>query len=264
MLADWNPIAFSIGPLEVRWYGIMMALSFLFGIWYLVRRGVGRGLNEDALFNLGLLVMVAGIVGARLGFVLANYPEWFVQDPLQILKIWEGGLAWHGGLLGGGLAGWWYIRRQRMDFSLIADLAVPGLALGYALIRVANIANQEVLGRMTDFAFGRWPAQPIASVICLILFARYFYAEAKKPPAGYQFWSYIFYQQLGRGLVEETVRDNPLIWIGYVVPHWGLGFFTIVQLLTPPIMLLAYLMMRWSRKRAAAALRLRPALNPDD
>lgn len=249
ILINWNPVAFQVGPLAVRWYGIFMALSFLFGVWYLIRKGTDRGLDEDTLFNLAILAIVAGIAGARLMFVLANYPQWFVQNPLEIVKIWEGGLAWHGGLLGGGLVGWWYAWRRKVDFNVLADLAVPGLAFGYALVRIANIANQEVLGRVTDFAFGRWPAQLAGSMIGLILLGRYFYVEAKRPPAGYQFWSFVFYHQLGRGLVEETIRDNSLVLVGYVVPHWGLGFFTWAQLATLPIMLLAYLLMRHSQSR---------------
>jgi phosphatidylglycerol:prolipoprotein diacylglycerol transferase len=247
MLVNWDPIAFQIGPLVVRWYGIFMALSCLFGAWYLIRKGTERGQDEEVLLNLVILVVVAGIIGARLMFVLANYPEWFVQDPLEVLKIWNGGLAWHGSLLGGLLAAWWYARRRKVDFSLLADLAVPGLAFGYFLVRIANIANQEVLGRITDFAFVLWPAQLIGSAIGLILLVRYFYVDARKPPAGYQFWSFIFYHQLLRGLVEETVRDNTLVLLDYVVPHWGLGFFTWVQLATPPILLLAYIMMRRSQ-----------------
>lgn len=249
ILVNWDPVAFQVGPLAVRWYGIFMALSCLFGAWYLIRKGVERGLDEDALLNLVVLVVVAGVIGARLVFVLANYPEWFVRDPLEVLRIWNGGLAWHGSLLGGGLTAWWYARRRKIDFSQLADLAVPGLAFGYALVRIANIANQEVLGRVTEFAFGRWPAQLIGSAIGLILLVRFFYVEAKKPPGGYQFWSFIFYHQLLRGLVEETVRDNSMALLNYIVPYWGLGFFTWAQLATPLILLLAYIMMRRSQAR---------------
>ncbi|HBT46602.1 MAG TPA: prolipoprotein diacylglyceryl transferase [Peptococcaceae bacterium] len=247
MLLDLNPVAFHIGPLAVRWYGIFMAISFLVGAWYLYQEGMRRGLREDFLLNLAMIVVVAGVVGARLLFVLANYPEWFVREPVQVLKIYEGGLAWHGGLLGGVLAGWWYVRRHKKEFNLLADLAVPGLALGYAMIRIANVFNQEVLGRPTDLWFGRWPAQPIGTLIGLVLLLRYFYVERKNPPSGYQFWSFIFYHQLLRGLIEETVRENPLEVWGYVVPHWGLGFFTLAQLTTPLIMLLAYYFMRKAR-----------------
>ncbi|MGB9847009.1 MAG: prolipoprotein diacylglyceryl transferase, partial [Desulfotomaculales bacterium] len=141
LLVDLNPVAFHIGPLAVRWYGIFMAFSFLVGTWYLYTEARRKGLDEDFLLNLSIVSIIAGVVGSRLTFVAANYPEWFIRDPVQILKIYEGGLAWHGGLFGGALAGWWYCRRKRVSFSLLADLAVPGLALGYAMIRIANIFN---------------------------------------------------------------------------------------------------------------------------
>jgi len=249
LLLDLNPIAFHIGPLAIRWYGLFMALSFLIGSWYLYREGLRRGLSEDFLLNLAIIVVVSGVVGARLLFVLANYPEWFIRDPVQVLKVYEGGLAWHGGLLGGVLAGWWYVRKHKLDFDALADLAVPGMAIGYAFIRIANIFNQEVLGRPTDLWFGRWPAQPIGTLIGLILLIRYFYLQRREVPAGYQFWSFIFYHQLLRGLVEETVRDNPLVVWGYIVPGWGLGFFTLAQLSTPFIMLFAYYFMRRARTK---------------
>lgn len=253
MLVDLNPVAFQIGPLAVRWYGIFMALSFLFAVWYMYGEARRRGIDEDFLLNLSIVAIVAGVAGSRLLFVLVNYPEWFIRDPLQVLKIYQGGLAWHGGLFGGALAGWWYCRRKGVSFNVLADLGVPGIALGYAMIRVANIFNQEVLGRPTDFWFDRWPAQPIGTAIGLILLIRYFYLKRKDLPAGYQFWSFVFYHQLLRGAVEETVREMPLVLIGYVVPHWGLGFFTIAQLATPVIMAFAYWMMRqtytrWRRK----------------
>jgi len=234
----------------VRWYGVFMALSFLFGAWYLYRMGLRRGLNEDFLLNLAIIVIVFGVIGARLMFVLANFPGWFVSDRLQILKIYEGGLSWHGGLLGGLLSGVLYLRWKNIDINRVIDLAVPGLAFGYFLVRIANIFNQEVLGRPTDFWFGRWPAQLVGSAIGLILLLRFFYVQSKNPPDGYQFWSFIFYHQLFRAVFEETVREMPLELVGYIVPGWGLGFFTLVQITTPFVLLLAYYYMRQSQRRA--------------
>lgn len=251
MLIDLNPIAFHIGPLAVRWYGIFMSLSFLLGSLYLYRVARRRGLDEDFLLNLSIIVMVAGIAGARLMYVLANNPEWFLDNPIQILKVYQGGLAWHGSLLGGLLAGWWYCRRKKANFNLLADLVVPGLAFGYFLVRIANVLNQEVLGRTTDFWFDRWPAQPVGSLIGLALLIRYFYLRQKNLPEGYQFWSFIFYHQLLRGVVEETIRENSLVLVKYIVPHWGFGFFTAAQLSTPFIMAFAYWMMRRAKRGGA-------------
>lgn len=248
MLLDLDPYVLRWGPLAVRWYGLFMALSFLAGTWYLVREGKRRGLEEDFLLNLALIVIVAGVAGARLLFVAANNPSWFITDPLQVLRIWQGGLAWHGGLLGGFLAGWFYTARRGLSIHRLADLAVPGLALGYAAIRLANIFNQEVLGRFTDFWFGRWPAQPIAMALALVLLVRYAYLARKGPPPGYQFWSFIFYHQLLRGAIEESIREMPLVVWGMESVRFGLGFFTLAQLATPPVMLFAWYFMQRAKR----------------
>jgi len=224
-----------------------MAASFLIGTWYLLREGRRRGWSEEFLLNLALLVIVCGVVGARLLFVAANFPHWFWQQPLQVFKVWEGGLAWHGGLAGGLLSAWGYARSRGTSIHALADLAVPGITLGYAAIRVANIFNQEVLGRPTEFWFGRWPAQPVAMALVLVLLARYFYLERKGVPAGYQFWSFVFYHQLLRAVIEESIRDMPLVLWGRVVEPWGLGFFTLAQVATPPVLLLAGYFLRRAR-----------------
>lgn len=106
MLLDLSPYAFKLGPISVHWYGIFMALSFLVGAYYLLKMGKKIGLDEDFILNLAMIVIIAGVIGARLVFVLSNYPGWFISEPLNVLKVWEGGLAWHGGLLGGLLSGW--------------------------------------------------------------------------------------------------------------------------------------------------------------
>ncbi|TDA69929.1 MAG: prolipoprotein diacylglyceryl transferase [Clostridia bacterium] len=250
LLENVNPYVLHIGSFGIRWYGVMMAVAFLVGAWYLYRQGLRRGLGEDFLWNLALIVMVAGIVGARLLFVAVNFPWWFTQDPVQVIRVWEGGLAWHGGIAGGLLAGWAYAGRKGVSINQVADLAVPGVALGYTLIRVANILNQEILGRSTVFlGFDRWPTQPIGSLIGLVLLIRYFVVERRDPPPGYQFWSFIFYHQLLRGLVEETLREMPLVWPVYVNQQWGIAFLTAAQISTPFVMVFAYVMLRWARSR---------------
>lgn len=251
MVLDLNPIAFHIGPIAVRWYGLFMGISILIGAYYFYTEAQRQGLDEDFVLNTIILAVLGGVVGARLMFVVANDPQWFWQDPAQILKVWEGGLAWHGALLGGLALGGGYVLYRGQGINRLADFSVPGLAIGYALVRVGNIFNQEVLGRpmALGWGFDRWPAQVVGSAIGLILLARYFYLRAKNPPPGYQFWSFIFYHQLLRGLVEETIRENPLVVWGYVNVKWGVGFFTLAQIATPLVMILAYVLMRYSLRR---------------
>lgn len=251
MLSAIDPVAFSIGPFMVHWYGIAMACAAALGISYLVKKGKTLGFNEDDMLSLGLWVIVAGVVGARLMFVAVNFPHWFWTDPVQVIKVNEGGLAWHGGLLGGLVAGWLFLRkRPHLDFSTLADLAVPGVAVGYILIRFANIINHEVLGRTAELGF-IWPAQLVGAGIGLVLLVRHFYLAKRSLPAGHLFWSFVLYHQLLRGAVEETVREMPVLVNLYVNEAWGIGFLTAAQLATLPIMLFAW----WMLRRAADSAR---------
>ncbi|MBC7106967.1 MAG: prolipoprotein diacylglyceryl transferase, partial [Firmicutes bacterium] len=84
MVVDLNPVAFHVGPLVVRWYGVFMVTAMAAGTVYFVRRGKRLGIHEDLLLNLVLLVLLAGIAGARLLFVLVNFPSWFVHDPVRV------------------------------------------------------------------------------------------------------------------------------------------------------------------------------------
>lgn len=247
----WNvdPYVLHLGFIHVRWYGLFMAISFALGTYYLYLQGIRHGLEEDFLLNLAVISVVGGLIGARLVFVLANYPQWFISDPWRIVKIYQGGLAWHGGLFGGLGCALGYIWWKKKPLQRLLDWGVPGLSLGYCLVRIGNIFNQEVLGRSTEFWFGNWPAQLVGSAIGLGLLIRYFVVLRKEPPAGYQFWSFLFYHQLLRGLVEETVRDNPLVWPVFVDPEWGIGFFTLAQLATVPILALAGAMMVRTKNR---------------
>lgn len=224
-----------------------MAVSILLGSLYMVREANRRGLDGELLLDAFLWALVGGIVGARLLFVLFNEPTWFWRDPVEVLRVWQGGLAWDGGLLGGILGAWLYLRRREGRLWLAAfDLAVPGLGLGYMLVRMGNIFNHEVLGRPTAFFFGPWAAQPIGSSIGLVLLLRYVWLERRGAAPGYQFWSAMFYYQVMRGVVEETVRNNPLYLIRVVSHTWGMGFTTIDQLFTPAILLITYILMRRS------------------
>lgn len=242
MLVNLSPYALKLGPFSIHWYGVFMAISFLIGAYYLYTMARKSGIEEDFILNLSIIIIIAGIIGARLIFVISNHPEWFVSDLPRVFKVWEGGLAWHGGLLGGFLSGWYYSKRHNINPNVIADWTVVGLSFGYIIVRIGNIFNQEVLGRMTQFAFGRWPAQLIGSSIGVILLIRFFYLCKKNLPPGYQFWSFIWYHQLLRAFIEETVRENPLVFIEYVNPRLGLGFFTPAQLATPFVMAFAYIM----------------------
>ncbi len=244
-IEDISPIIFEAGPIAIRWYGLMFAVSILTGFYYLRKNGLKHGFNEDILFSLFILVVVFLIMGARAVFVAVNWP-YFMENPHLIIRIDQGGLAFHGGLLGGILSSWIYCRVKNLNWWILTDLAVPGVALGIALIRIANIFNQEILGREAAvFFFERHPAQIYGTLIgiTLLLFHNYLVRRRELKP-GYLFWSFVLGYTLLRGLIEETFRDNPLVAWNYVSEAWGAGFFTTVHLFTPPIIVLCLLMMR--------------------
>lgn len=257
MYIPWlSPYAFKIGTFGIHWYGIFMVLAILGGGWYLMERGQQLGEDPDRLSSITLWTILWGVIGARVVFVLANYPQWIWTDPVQALKIWDGGLAIDGAVGFGILALWWQLRNKPVLLNRLIDWTVPGIGLGIFMVRIGNIFNHEVLGRMTTLGFGRWPEQLIGSTWGVFLIIRYFWLERRRtPPPGYQFWSAMFYYAILRGFIGETTRDNPLHWVHYINPHWGFGFITLMQWFTPPILIFtAYMMRRTWRKSATTNL----------
>lgn len=245
-LEDVSPIIFELGPIVVRWYGLMFAISVLTGFYYLRKNGLRKGFNEDILVVLFMIILVFLVIGARAVFVAANW-TYFMDNPHLIVRIDQGGLAFHGGLLGGIISSWVYCRVKKLNWWALADLAVPGVAVGIALVRIANIFNREILGREAAlFFFERHPTQIYGSLIgiTLLLFHNYL-ARRRELKPGYLFWNFVLGYTLLRGLVEETFRDNPLAAWGFVSETWGAGFFTVVHLFTPPIVLLCLVMLWW-------------------
>lgn len=272
MLVDLDPYLVRIGAFGIRWYGFFMAVSMAAGFYFFLKHGRRLGFKEDFLYNVGVISLAVGVVGARAIYVLTNWGD-YAAYPAEIWRIDHGGLSWHGGLLGGVVAGWLYVRAKgrRPETAVeagtaaaaagpaswvgtLADLAVPGLCIGYILVRIGNIFNQEVLGRAGALLpFDRHPAQLYGSAIGVILLLAHNRLARSAPPPGYLFWAWFFLYSILRGLVEETFRDNPLYVIHYVNADWGFGFTTMTQLATPILVVLAYLMMRAAVRRPLAA-----------
>jgi phosphatidylglycerol:prolipoprotein diacylglycerol transferase len=242
VLGSLNPILFQIGPFTVHWYGLFMAISVGLGFYYLLRDGKRLGYSEDFLYNLTYIIVIAGVIGARLIYVVTNW-DYFSRVPWDIVRVDLGGLSIHGAVLGGALAALPYLRKHKASFNELADLVVPGIGVGIALVRWANIVNHEVMGRFTTGGF-QHPAQIYGSMIGVTLLIINAILSRKKPPAGYRFWSFVLYYTLLRGIIEETFRANPLYAVGWVT-SWGGGFFTLTQLLTPLIAVCAW----WFRRR---------------
>ncbi len=147
-----DPVAFRIGPLSVRWYGLMYLFGFAGGyfiaLWLARKRGLPLG--GDQLVELISYVFIGVVLGGRLGYVIFYNLPYYLASPLQIFAFWHGGMSFHGGLLGALLAGWWYVRKQGLPFYPAADCIIAAAPLGLGLGRLGNFINGELYGRATD------------------------------------------------------------------------------------------------------------------
>lgn len=152
----WNadPVLFSLGSLQVRWYGLFWALGFLLG--YLLMRKVYRRekMTDDSLDKLLIYMLVSTIIGARLGHCLFYEPEYYLSHPLKILAVWEGGLASHGGAIGILIGLFIYARKVKKPYLWILDRIVIAVCLVGALIRCGNVMNHEIYGTPTSLPWG--------------------------------------------------------------------------------------------------------------
>ncbi len=142
-------VGFPIGPLNVRWYGLLIASAVLIGLTLAQRLAQSRQLSPDLIGGLLIWLIVGAIPGARLYYVLFQWP-YYSQHPDQILAIWRGGIAIHGAIIGGTLAAILFSRVKRCSFWRLADIVAPSLILGQAIGRWGNFFNSEAFGSPTD------------------------------------------------------------------------------------------------------------------
>ncbi len=142
-------IAVQLGPLVVRWYGILMATAIIVGLWLAHREARRKGLPADDIISAGQWAILAGLVGARLYEVAFNW-DYYGQYPQKIIAVWEGGLAIHGGLIVGPLVGAWLATRWHVPVLAAFDVAAPSVAIGQAIGRWGNFFNEEAFGNPTS------------------------------------------------------------------------------------------------------------------
>ena len=152
-----DPIAFQIGPVAVHWYGLMYLLGFV-AAWYLgrsrVRAGRLPGVDDNAYGDLMFYAMLGVVLGGRIGYILFYDLRAYIEHPLQVFKIWEGGMSFHGGLLGVVVAMFWWGRRHKLHFFDVADFVAPLVPPGLGFGRLGNFINGELWGKATGGSWG--------------------------------------------------------------------------------------------------------------
>lgn len=151
---DVNPEIFRIGSFAVRWYGLLFASSFLFGYIILNRVFKNENLKQEVLDRLTVYMAVGVVIGARLGHCFFYEPSYYLSNPIEILKIWQGGLASHGAAIGILIALWLFVRKEKKDYTWVIDRIAIVVALSGFFIRMGNLMNSEIYGVETNLPWG--------------------------------------------------------------------------------------------------------------
>lgn len=248
----WNPSPeiFKIWSFEVRWYGLFFAMAFYFGYVIINKFFKKEGISNKLLDNLTVYMGVGTIVGARLGHCLFYEPDKYLSNPLEILKIWEGGLASHGAAIGILLALFLFVRKYKKPYLWILDRIVIVVALSGLFIRMGNLMNSEIFGVATTvpwaFKFVQYdniPRHPtqiyeaLSYLLIFLLLLRYYYKKEGNPQHGIIFSFFLISLFTVRFLVEfikmeqvsfergMTLNMGQLLSIPFVLFGIGLYFF---------------------------------------
>jgi len=224
------PVIVQLGTFELRSYGIIVALSFLLGLWLSAREAKRNGLDPVLVQDFALYALLGGIIGARLYFVVFSNPAYFLQKPWEIVAVWHGGISIVGALLGGFLTALWYCRKKQLPFWRFADTLAPGVALGQAAGVIACLLNGDSYGKRADVAWAitytnpramaplNVPLHPVEiyeMAAYLLVFLLVWQTRGKTKTPGFAFLTYLAGYGAARFAVE-FFRGNPAIFA------WGI------------------------------------------
>jgi phosphatidylglycerol---prolipoprotein diacylglyceryl transferase len=144
------PILFQLGHFEFRSYGVIVATAFFVGLWLATKEGEEKGLSRAHVQDFVTYALIGGIIGARLYYVIFSQPDYFLQNPLRVFAIWQGGIGVIGSLLGGLVVALWYTRRKNISFLRFADALAPAIPLGQTIGQFACLFNGDSYGKPTN------------------------------------------------------------------------------------------------------------------
>jgi phosphatidylglycerol:prolipoprotein diacylglycerol transferase len=255
---QFDPIAFSLGPLAIRWYGLMYVVGFVAFIVLgkaRVKRGLGNGLEVKDVDDMLLYGVLGVILGGRLGYILFYKPAHYLANPAEMLQIWAGGMSFHGGFLGVLAGVWLFCRLKKKRWLPTMDFIAPLVPLGLAAGRMGNFINGELPGRPTSVPWGMWFPQhdptPLArhpsqlyqfALEGLALFAILWIYSSKPRPAGAVSGAFLAGYGVFRFIAE--FGRQPDDFLGLLAFGLSMG-----QWLSLPMVLAGVGMMWWAYRR---------------
>ncbi len=245
----WDPVALRLGPLQIHWYALMYLGGFT-AFYLLGKRRARRlgGWTAEQVMDVLYYGAIGVIVGGRVGYMLFyNWPE-LLARPWSLFMVWQGGMSFHGGLLGVLLALWWFARKQQRSFWAVMDFVAPLVPIGLGLGRLGNFINGELPGRVTDVpwamvypAYDGLPRHPSqlyqAFAEGVLLFALLWFYSRKPRPTGAVAGLFALGYGVARFCTEFFRQPDPQL--GFV----ALGWMSMGQLLSLPLMLVGVVLM---------------------
>lgn len=222
------PVLVSLGPIQIRSYGVFLVLAFLVGTFIIWREGQKQGYNEEKLLDLSVTVILSGLLGSRLYYVTTNFG--YYKDRFgAVLKIWEGGLSFHGALIGGILGFWWFVRKNKWPILQVADFGSLALLLGMVVGKIGSLLNGDDYGVTSSLPWaiqipgviGKRHPSPIYEIILILVI--YFYLLKRyrvKERSGGVFYSCLALLGVAR-IFTEFFRDNPTHILNLKEGFWG-------------------------------------------
>jgi len=254
-----DPVFLKLGPLQFRWYGLMYVLGFVIS-YFVIRREVRRTkfeLDAEGIADLIFCMAVGVVLGGRLGYVLFYDLAAYLAKPFKIFYIWEGGMSFHGGMLGVAAAAIWFARSRKLPLLRLADLAALAAPVGLGLGRIGNFINGELYGRPTDLPWGiifpdggpmpRHPSQLYEAFLeGLVLFFVVRLCARRIPVSGAAVAAFLAGYGLFRSFVELFRQPDGQLGLFF-------SYFSMGQLLSLPLFVFGVGMMWWLWRTQNAA-----------
>ena len=234
MFRENDPVIFSIGPLDIRWYSLAYILGFIIGFQYIkyLSSKNSLGLNNNLINDFFFFSILGVILGGRIGYILLYNPNYYFENPIEIIKLWKGGMAFHGGLIGVILSTFIFSLKNKINFYIFSDLAACAAPIGIFFGRIANFINGELVGRVTEKKIGiifnhidgytRHPSQIYEAILeGIVLFLILFFLQNRERfiyKSGILSSLFLIFYSIFR-FICETFREPD--------PHIGLQYFNL-------------------------------------